>query len=219
MISQMPTKAVPEQLPASPNSRHYREADPAKPGQPEVNEKKPASGASIAAHARKELNVEILEASAEVSIKAGDQSQALIFRSALERINEFLAADLGPDAIQSKMSEDNSPEATAGRILSLSTALFDSYAAQRPDDDPKEVAKDFVNLIRGGFEKGFDEAKEILKGLKVFEGNVETGIMKTYELVQKGYDDFLAGKLAPKAESEEAAQSGAPAGTPPETGT
>ena len=157
--------------------------------------------------ARDQLNVQILEASAKVSLKAGDQSQALLFRGAIERINELLSPTLGPDAIQAKMSQDNSPEATAERILSLSTGFYDAYAAQRPDDNPEEVAKDFINLIRGGFEKGFSEAQEILQGLKVFSGDIETGVMKTFELVNKGYDDFLASKLNPeqKTASTEAA--------------
>lgn len=148
------------------------------------------------ASARDELNVQILQASANVSLKAGDQSQALLFRSAIERINEVLTPALGPGAIQAKMSEDNSAEATAGRIVSMSTGFFDAYAAQHPNDDPDRLAKDFVNLIRGGFEKGFNEAKEILQGLKVFSGDIESGVMKTYELVSKGYDDFLASKLS-----------------------
>lgn len=154
---------------------------------------------------RDEQNLQILQASAEVSLKAGNQSQALLFRSAIERINELLAPTLGPDAIQAKMSEDNSPEATAQRILSLSTGFFDAYARQRPDDDPEQVATDFVNLIRGGFERGFNEAKEILQGLQVFGGDIESGVMKTYELVQKGYDDFLAGKLGGGQQAEQSA--------------
>jgi hypothetical protein len=154
---------------------------------------------------RNELNLQILQASAEVSLNAGNQSQALLFRSAIERINELLAPTLGPDALQAKMSEDNSPEATAGRILSLSTGFFDAYAAQRPNDDPDLVAKDFVELIRGGFEQGFNEARDILQGLQVFNGDIESGVMKTYELVQKGYDDFLASKLAGGQQAEESA--------------
>jgi len=155
--------------------------------------------------ARDELNLQILQASAEVSLNAGNQSQALLFRSAIDRINELLAPTLGPDALQAKMSEDNSPEATAGRILSISTGFFDAYAAQRPNDDPDQVAKDFVELIRGGFERGFNEAKEILQGLQVFNGDIESGVLKTYELVSQGYDDFLASKLGGGQQTEEAA--------------
>lgn len=163
----------------------------------------PNSIATTQGRVRDEANMRILQASTEVSLQAGNQSQALLFRSAIERINELLAPELGPDAISAKMSEDNSPEATAERILSLSTGFFDAYAAQHPNDEPDQLATDFVNLIRGGFEKGFNEAKEILQGLKVFSGDIESSIMKTFELVSKGYDEFLASKLGGKQAVEE----------------
>lgn len=152
---------------------------------------------SSVASASHQLNVQILKSSMEVSIKAGEKSQAMVFRAAIDRINELLAPEMGPDAIQGAMGQDNSAEATAGRILSLSTGFFGAYAARRQHDDPDQVAKDFVALIRGGFEKGFNEATDILKGLDVFKGEIESGVMKTFDLVQKGLDDFLAGKLKP----------------------
>lgn len=144
---------------------------------------------------RKDLNVGILQASMEVSIRSGDQSQALLFRSAIEGINEALAPTLGPDAIQNAMGQDNSAEATAGRIVSMSTAFFDAYAARRPGDDPETVLRDFMDVIRGGFEKGFGEARDILSGLGVFNGAVEADVMKTRELVLQGYDRFMLERL------------------------
>lgn len=149
--------------------------------------------------AKQQQNVQILKETLEVSLSAGDQSQTLLFKAAIDRINEALAPTLGPDAIQNAAGQDNSPAATAGRILSFSTGLFAAYAAQRPNDDQAQVAKDFVDLIRGGFEKGFNEAKDILTGLKVYDGEVKSGVDKTFELVQKGLDDFLAGLLKPAA--------------------
>ncbi|MCE1172405.1 MAG: DUF5610 domain-containing protein [Azovibrio sp.] len=154
-------------------------------------------GRAVERQSQQASNVRIMEASMSVSIKAGDDSMALLFRSAIDRINEVLAPEQGPDAIQNAMGQDNSPEATAGRILSLSTGFYEAYAAQHPGEDPETLASNFVDLIRGGFEKGFNEAVDILKGLQVFQGEVESGVMKTYELVQKGLDDFLAGKLKP----------------------
>ena len=144
---------------------------------------------------RKDLNVGILQASMEVSIRSGDQSQALLFRSAIEGINEALAPTLGADAIQNAMGQDNSAEATAGRIVSMSTAFFDAYAARRPEDDPETVLRDFMDVIRGGFEKGFGEASDILSGLGVFNGAVEADVTKTRELVLQGYDRFMLERL------------------------
>lgn len=148
---------------------------------------------------RNTLNAQILEASLQVSVQAGNQSMALLYRTAIDSINEYLEPELGPDAIGQAMvqNQDLSAEATAGRILSQSTAFFDAYAAQHQGEDPEDVARNFVALIRGGFEQGFGEAEDILQGLGVLEEGspIAAGIQKTYALVQKGYDDFLAQKL------------------------
>lgn len=153
---------------------------------------------------KQQLNIQILQMSFTTSIQAGNESQSLLFKAAIDKINEALAPELGADAIQSKASEDSSPEATAGRILSLSTGFFDAYAAQHPNDPPEKVAQDFVDLIRGGFEQGFKEAADILGGLNVFDGEIKDGIMKTYDLVNKGFDDFLTGKLQPADNTDNA---------------
>lgn len=122
---------------------------------------------------------------------------ALLYRSAIDSINEHLAPELGPNAIQAAMQQDNSPEATAERILSQSTAFFDAYARQHPNKDPEQLLNDFVEVIRGGFEKGYAEAVDILSGLGVMEEGspIAAEINKTFELVQQGYDDFLSSRL------------------------
>lgn len=169
---------------------------------------------SAFASARSQQNASILRASLEVSIQAGDDSLALLYRSAIEHINETLSSGRGVDVIgEAAANQDNTPDATAGRILSFATGFFDAYAAQHPDKDAETLARDFVDVVRGGFEKGFAEAKHILDGLGVLGGSdVETGIMKTYELVMKGFDDFLAAKLTPPAASAEGGGEAANAG-------
>ena len=155
-----------------------------------------------------QLNEQILQASLDVSISSGNNSMALLYRTAIDNINEQLAPEFDPNALQAAMQQDNSPEATAERILSLSTAFFDSYASQHPNKDPEDVARHFVDIMRGGFEKGYNEAASILKGLGVLEegGLVATEIGKTFELVQKGYDDFLQTKLDALQDSASADQ-------------
>lgn len=143
-------------------------------------------------------NAQILEASLQVSLQAGNDSLALLYRTAVDAINQELEPELGPDAIQNAMDQDHSAQATAGRIVGLSTAMFDAYAARYPDKDLAEVAQDFVELIRGGFEQGYQEAEDILNSLGVLgeDSPVAAGIAQTYELVHKGYDDWLQAKLA-----------------------
>ena len=156
-------------------------------------------------------NSQILQASLQVSIQAGSDSLALLYRTAVDEINNVLAPDLGPDAIQNAMSQDNSAQATAGRIVGLSTAMFNAYAARYPDKDMEVVAKDFVNVVRGGFEQGYKEAEDILNSLGVLSAGspVAEGISQTFALVQKGYDDWLANKLA-SLRSDPAQASAAP---------
>lgn len=155
---------------------------------------------------RSQQNAQILQASMDVSIQSGNSSLTLLYRTAIDRINEFLAPELGPNAIGTADAPDASPEATAGRVLSLSTAFYDAFAAlpKNKDKAPDALAKEFVDLIRGGFERGFGEAKDILTGLNVMgaDSPIEQGITKTYALVMKGFDDFLAGKLASAAAAD-----------------
>ena len=166
---------------------------------------------------RQQQNVQILQASMDVSIQSGDSSLALLYRTSIDRINELLEPELGPNAIGGKDAPDGSPEATAGRILTLSTAFYDAYAAQPKNKgkDTETLARDFVALIRGGFERGFGEARDILGGLGVLgkDSPVEQGINKTYALVMKGYDDFLATKLGTRSATEATAPDGSKAAT------
>jgi hypothetical protein len=165
--------------------------------------------AALAEQSRYQASSQILQASFSVSISAGGQSQTLLFRSAIDRINEQLEPELGTNALQNPaVPQDYSPEATAGRILSFSTGFYDAYAQQHPGEDPGKIAQDFVDLIRGGFEKGFNDAKDILQGLQAFGGEVEAGVMKTYELVSQGYDQFLSDRLAALNPAENTAGAG-----------
>ena len=151
---------------------------------------------------RSQQNAQILQASMDVSIKSANTSLALLYRTAIDRINEMLTPELGPNAIGNAVAPVQTPEATAGRIVAMTTAFYDAYAGQARNKgkDPDVLIQDFVNLIRGGFEKGFGEAKDILSGLGVMgkDSPIEQGINQTYALVMQGFDDFLASKLSTK---------------------
>ena len=161
-----------------------------------------ASTSTSASTRRAEQNSQILQASMDVSIKSANSSLALLYRTAIDRINEVLTPELGPNAIGNAAAPVQTPEATAGRIVAMTTAFYDAYAGQARNKgkDPDVLAQDFVNLIRGGFEKGFGEAKDILGGLGVMgeDSPIEQGINQTYALVMQGFDDFLASKMSTK---------------------
>ena len=149
--------------------------------------------------ARQQLNTAIVQASMSVAISSGNEPLALLYKSALTGINEALEPDFGPNAIQAAAGQDNTPEGTAGRIVSLSTAFFDAFKAQNKGLDDEAVLQKFMDTIQGGVEQGFKEARGILEGLQVLNGDIAGNIDKTYELVQQGLRQFADSKRAPSA--------------------
>ncbi|MYN01600.1 hypothetical protein GTP41_05760 [Pseudoduganella sp. DS3] len=153
---------------------------------------------SASTRAKLQLNVSILQESASISLNSENDPLALVYKSAITSINEQLQADFGPDAIQNATSQDNSPEGTAGRIVSLSTAFFSAFQKQNSDLEGDQALNKFMDTIKGGIEKGFKEARDILQGLQVLNGDIASNIDKTYALVMKGLDDFVANQGGPK---------------------
>ncbi len=139
-----------------------------------------------------EQNRAILESSLQVSLQSGNQSLALLYRTAVEELNKVLETDLGANAIQNAYDSglDVSPEATAERIVSQTTAFFSAYQEQNPGLSLEEQVTRFTDIIGGGIDQGFSEAREILDGLNVLEGDIAANIDTTYDLVQEKLTAF-----------------------------
>lgn len=142
--------------------------------------------------ARTQLNASIVTASFDVAISSGNEPLALLYKSAINSINIVLKQERGDNAIQNAFGQDNTAEGTAGRIVSISTGFYEAFKRQHLGEDEGEVLSKFMSTIKRGFEQGYQEASEILKGLGVLDGDIKSGIEKTYQLVQQGYADFEA---------------------------
>ena len=175
---------------------------------------------------KQQFNASILQASLEVSISSQNDPLALVYKSAIENINQILKPQLGDNAIQNAASQDNSPEATAGRILSFIKSTFQMFSlnssTQSSGDtnssdgadgtggtdgtnsadgtdgssgtgtDQNAAFDNFMSLIQKGVDQGFSEARGILSGLNVLNGDIASNIDKTYEILKKGIADFIA---------------------------
>ncbi|MDP5136618.1 DUF5610 domain-containing protein [Rheinheimera baltica] len=144
------------------------------------------------AQAKKAQNVAILRANEEVSLRSNNDSLSLLFKTALEGINAELEPVLGENAAQKVYDSgiDTSPEATADRITAYATAFYSRYKELDPDTAEEQRLDNFMSLISEGIEKGFADAKDILTSLKVFEGDIESDVDKTYGLVMQGLQNF-----------------------------
>ena len=158
---------------------------------------------SVSQLSRQMINNSILAAQEEVSIAAGDKSMALLYRAAIEAINEELAPTMGDNAVQKNAESDvdYSPEATADRIVSFATNFFAVHQQQNRSMSIDEQLDSFMVKIGGAIDQGFKEASEILSGLKVLEGDIAAGVDKTYEFIQQGLAQFRQDKSA-KDESQ-----------------
>lgn len=149
-------------------------------------------------------NASIIESQIAVSLKSGDESMSLLYKTVLSSINDELATDLGPNAIEKAYENevDVSPQATADRIVKSATAFYSSFKEQHPELSDDEALDNFIDIISQGIDTGFDDAKEILDGLSVLEGEIEENISSTYDLVQLGLTDFRKQLAAVEAEVE-----------------
>ncbi len=154
---------------------------------------------------KKQFNNSILQSNMQVSVGAGNDSLALLYKTAIEGINDVLKAEFGDNAVQASADSglDISPQATADRIVSMSTAFFTQYHEQHADMSVEEAAKSFAEIIGGGIDQGFSEAREVLDGLKVLEGDISSNIDTTFDLVQEGLKAFVDSYRETKKEEQD----------------
>jgi hypothetical protein len=135
-------------------------------------------------------NLAVLTANSDKS--AANNPMQLVFKTAIEEINKQLEPIFGKNAAQSAYESnlDVSPEATAQRIVQGSTAFLDAFKEQNSELNEEESLFEFLDVISSGIDKGFEEAKGILDSLSVLEGDIETNIDLTYDLVKQGLNSF-----------------------------
>ncbi|RTR40843.1 hypothetical protein EKG38_02710 [Shewanella canadensis] len=138
------------------------------------------------------MNTAIISAQQEVNLSSGDEPMMLLYRAAIEAINEELAPTMGENALQNAYDSgvDTSPEATADRIVGFATQFFTLHQEQNSNMDFDEQLNSFMDIIGGAIDQGFSEAKDILTSLQVLEGDIESGVEQTYSLVQEGLAAF-----------------------------
>ncbi len=145
-----------------------------------------------------QLSVELKSSSGEAgALDVQNQYLNLLYKTAIAEINGKLAGELGPNSLESAYEAglDVSPEATADRIVSISLAFYSAFKAQHRGESDSNVVNNFIDTLRSGVKQGFAEAREILEGLSVLEGDIAENINRTYDLVMQGYDDFLEQRL------------------------
>ncbi len=153
--------------------------------------------------ARQQTQASIVEMMFSTPETASQNSLKITYQEAIEKINEILSAELGEQATEQEfapISEEAleaqggmdywTPENTAKRIVDGSTAFLAGFQAAHPELEGEALMDRFMEVIGGGITQGFDQAKGILGDLNVLEGEIESNIEQTYQLVQEGLTAF-----------------------------
>lgn len=137
--------------------------------------------------ARVQGNAAIVKHAAQADISVANKPLELLYRSAIEKLNEYLEPEFGEDAIgqAARSGTDFSPEAVAERIVSFATSAYGAYTQRHGDESQEQQIEGFLDLVGGAIEQGFEEAKEILDGLGVFENKIADNANRTYDLIQE----------------------------------
>jgi len=105
----------------------------------------------------------------------------------------------GKADFEAKISQpgiDTSAEATAGHIVEGITGyIFGAFQLQNPDMTEADLLR-FQEQVLSGFERGLEEAKDILSGLQVLTPEIEESIGQTESLVREQLDTFFEQTLA-----------------------
>lgn len=128
-------------------------------------------------------------------------SMKVSYQSAIEAINEKLRIDLGLDSeaadpvSQQKLEEQGgmeywSSENTAKRIVDGATGFLSGFQNAHPELEGEALMDKFMDVVGGGLIQGFEQAKGFLGDLNVFEETVEENYNATFDLVQKGMEQF-----------------------------
>lgn len=178
------------------------------------NNNKTAGITSISQMLKQSSNVSILQASANVSLTSGNNSQALFFQCASARIEESLSYsfsmdDKGNEILSFSYTQNieleylhvsangdnllnninNNSSNTANNLLKYVSDILNRFRENNVSDFNKNVTdstQKFIDSVRQGINKGYEETKGILESLKVFNENIEKDLLNTMNLLEKG---------------------------------
>jgi hypothetical protein len=138
------------------------------------------------------LKASIVSTSVSVDMAVKERPLEMVYRAAIEKLNETLEPELGPHAIENAAASgmDFSPEAVAERIVGFATGFFSSYLENHPDEESGRQLSGFMDLIRGAIDQGFEEARDVLDGLGVLSGDIAANVDRTYDLIQEKLGAF-----------------------------
>lgn len=137
-----------------------------------------------------------------ISVDLADINKGLTILAdkVIGKLDEIIKKDL-PDGIRSLNPEEHTPDKTAAKIFSAVVGLFEIYKKQNEGKSEEELVESFVKTVKGGIQKGHDEAIEVLQSVGVLEfGGIKEGISDTMQKIDQKFEEWKKSKLKDEGE-------------------
>lgn len=89
---------------------------------------------------------------------------------------------------------DTSPEATANRIADFALGAFSVWQKHHAELAEEDAREQFASFIGGAIQQGIQEARGILSALNALNGEVDSNINTTWDIIQQRLSEFVTGK-------------------------
>ena len=127
-------------------------------------------------------NASAAPASSQVSITSGSKPASLLLKAAVTGINDSLKPAFGESALPGTGGQKTTAAGVADQIMSLITQFLEALKQKQAGEDGATNLKDLVATIRDGFEQGYEEAMNLLKGMGVLRDDMASEFARIHDL-------------------------------------
>jgi hypothetical protein len=118
------------------------------------------------------------------------QPLRLIYRASMDHLGEILGIDADETGGEQNQDREFSPEETAAQILAFVNSHFEVFRSHNTELTYHDQLERYLTIVEQAIEKGFEEARTILTGLKIAADEIEVVVGGAHKLVKQGLASF-----------------------------
>ena len=125
-----------------------------------------------------------------IDFSSASQTLNINIEELIKKINQLLKDKL-PEGLESLKPEETTAEATATKVVSGITSMYENFKKSNPELSQEEMLEHFMKAARQGVDEGYSSASETLEELGAFTiDGVKSSIEQTKILITQKLDTF-----------------------------
>lgn len=121
------------------------------------------------------------------------QAMNIVMERALDKLRGVVGEARAALGLPEDAVIDTSPEATANRIADFALGAFSSWYKNHDELGEEDAREQFASFIGSAIQQGISEARGILSALNALNGEVDSNINSTWDIIQQRLSDFVSG--------------------------